>query len=157
MKIGDYVWTSRIDHATYRARSRVRAEVVDVYEGHTYKPRFSVKFGDGRVETRWADDCEVYNAVDSLADLVRCRRCVDYGQDRCADHAGVLYLDAVTASTTGWVTYSDLVTASNVDPITALGDIVREPERRPLTDSERLKRSRRRQASKQSRRRNRSR
>jgi hypothetical protein len=159
VKEGDVVYTSALDLGGYERRSRVRAVVVELMPPSAagrHAQRVKLRFGNGRIETRWSTQVEPYNAVDSLADLVRCRQCADYGVDQCKEHSGVIFMDArsTVGSDAAWTT-TFAACASNTDPITALGDLVREPERRRLTSEERVSRSKARRRSKASRRRNR--
>jgi len=158
VKVGDHVWTSYLNPSYTGGVGRqanVRAEVLAVFnEDHGGFERVTLRFADGRTEERWADECESYSAVDSLADLVRCPQCVGFGRDNCPKHSGFVFAADTVSSTSTWATFDGLV-AATTDPITLLGDLVRPPERRHLTYEERVSRRKARKRARRSRRRNR--
>lgn len=116
---------------------------------------------DALVETdqgyRWrhaTGELRPYSAIDRLADLIRCETCGQRSAD-CECFKFTITECTSTDTDMTW-TYTNLDdTASNCDPITALGDLIRAPERRPLSNRERHRRRRRSWLAKRSRRRNR--
>lgn len=99
-------------------------------------------------------DLRPYSAIDQLADLIRCETCGEKPAD--CECFKFTITECAGADTDMTWTYTTSETASNCDPITALGDLIRdEPERRPLSNRERHRRRRRSWLAKCSRRRNR--
>jgi len=144
-KRGDVVWVYSRDRTTRRRG--------DVLQSDGWNVRVEIEYP--RHELRWVDrfDLRPYSAVDQLADLIRCKTC-DRRPADCDCWKFTITEGAATDATWTTTIGPDDV-ATNCDPITALGDLIRNPERPPLTDREWNRRRRRNWLAKRSRRRNR--
>jgi hypothetical protein len=110
-----------------------------------------VKFSDGTMGYYPRHRLRPYSAIDQLADLIVCETC----GFRPADCECMKFTITEAASNTlEPFTYTLGAVATNSDPITALGDLVRS-KREPLSAREKVRKRRRRLLAQRSRRRNR--
>jgi len=116
---------------------------------------WSVRLGDHRVIQRGSKELRRYNAVDQLADLVRCTGCRDHGRQECPKHQGIYYMDAVVAATSNDITFDcDAIMSTCLEP--GPDQALHNP-RRSLTLRERQRRRLKTKAAKRSRAKNRGR
>lgn len=152
-EVGETVWALRDQSYgdPFNPGVLVRAKVVRANDAWG----LTVKFADGRQEFRAESAVFPLSAVDALAILERCARCVDYGQDRCDEHNPNVITFTMTGTTaTNWVFTLPYV-ATNIDYSAAEEDEHPRPHRRRLTANQRARRMKRKRIAKDSRRRNR--
>ncbi len=168
IKVGDKVWALR-EPPDYYSSDPAKAFPPEVWvrgivEGigalWGTNPCYRVRIAGGEIVERrqWSGSpspIKPYEIVDKLADLIRCGACVDYGMDRCPEHAGLIVIEAGPAAGpaagNGCVTWIDGTTTASTDPgdaISQLGALSLQGVRRPLPAGER---ARRRASSKRSR------
>jgi hypothetical protein len=153
---GDVVWAN----VGWRRQRRPRRAVVKIAqpcELGDYRHDYMVEFADGRTLWVYHNDLRPYEAVDQLADVLCCGFCGKRPADcHCMTMTYHTIVNAV--ATDSAITMTTCEIASNFDdPVTLLGDLVRNgPLRRPLSLREKHRRRRRDWLAKRSRRRNRS-
>lgn len=150
-EVGEVVWFALpgLGHAGRGWGCRPRRGTVREVHGDD---DYLIELRNGRHRWCFANELRPYEAIDRLADLVRCTDCGHHPADcTCSRFTTVASNTVGTAFT---VTIGGTI-ASNLEPIPQLGDLVREPERQPLSAREWHRRQRRSRLAKRSRRRNR--
>ena len=165
-EVGDVVWVTQnhysfVDDDDLFQRQDLweweRGEIVAV-PAHGRTAWFRVRrLFDGRVASRDLNEIRQYDAINQLADLVRCPTCRDRGFDRCQTHSNVnIEWQVTAASASNLICINATTTTSSAeDSAPPADDNAPVSHRRRLSDKERAHRRKRRRIGKRSRSRNR--